>query len=307
MWDVSDAVEDDGDEVADALFVVGVGFGFEAVGDDGADGHAAVAHKASEAGQRRTLHFVVGDFPALVIEFLDAAVKVGVGKGQTQLAALRTVEADGRDGVAAHHVIAAYHVDEFLVGVHDIGFGPEWIPAGMLAECFFEIEVGHFIAAGIIVEHTVEAKRFFGYHGSAERQFGLQSARCADAHHGETAFFGPYLAGLEVDVGQGVEFVDYNVDIVGADTVAEAHYGFALVGASDGVEFAGRYFESPGVEERCHHVDARRIAYEDNAVGELRGEQMQVEYAAVGVDYEFGWRDNLVFHSWVFYSCYVVG
>ena len=33
-----------------------------------------------------------------------------------------------------------------------------------------------------------------------------------------------------------------------------------------------------------------RIAYKDDAVGELVGTEMEVKHAAVGVDDEFGWR-----------------
>ena len=70
----SDALEDGGYEVADAALVVGVGFGVEAVGNDGADGHAAVAHEFAEALEGRALHLVVGDATAFVLEGFDAGV-----------------------------------------------------------------------------------------------------------------------------------------------------------------------------------------------------------------------------------------
>ena len=42
----------------------------------------------------------------------------------------------------------------------------------------------------------------------------------------------------EVDIGQGIEFVQHYVDVVRSDSVAQAHYRFPFIGASYGVEFA---------------------------------------------------------------------
>jgi len=73
-----DAVEHDSDEVAYALLVVGVGFCLIAVCDNLADRHAAMAHEASKAGERSAFHFIVGNLAAIVFEFFNAAVEVGV-------------------------------------------------------------------------------------------------------------------------------------------------------------------------------------------------------------------------------------
>ena len=75
--------------------------------------------------------------------------------------------------------------------------------------------------------------------------------------------------------------------------------------SADGVEFSCRDLECLGVEERGHHVDATGVPYEDYAVGELRRVQVQVEYCSIGVDDEFGWWNNLVFHS-AYVSCVYV-
>ena len=116
-----------------------------------------MAHETSEAGEGRGFHFVVGDAASIVFEALDEAVEVGIGQGQAQFTSLRAVEADGRDGVAAHHVVTAYAVDEFSVGIDNIGFSPKGIPVGVVTESFFKTEVGHLVAAGVVVEHTVKA------------------------------------------------------------------------------------------------------------------------------------------------------
>ena len=60
--------------------------------------------------------------------------------------------------------------------------------------------------------------------------------------------------------------------------MADAHYRLAFVCSSDCVELTGGNLESAGVEERCDHVDASGVADEDYTVGELLGQEMEVEY-----------------------------
>lgn len=173
---VSDAFEDGGHEILHGCLVVWVGIVVHAVGYDGADGHCSVAHEASEALERSRFHFIVGHLAAVVAEFLYAPVEVGVGQGEAQLASLRTVEPYGRYGVAAHHVVASYLLNQSGVGIYNIGLGPEWVPAGVLAEIALEVKVGHFVAAGVVVEHAVEADGFFGDNWCAYYKFGLEGA-----------------------------------------------------------------------------------------------------------------------------------
>ena len=174
----------------------------------------------------------------------------------------------------------------------------------MAAEFVFEVEVGYQVASGIVIEYAVEAYRLFGYYRGAEREFGLESPRCAYAHQSKRTYFVAYLACIEVDVSQGVEFVDYNVDIVRSDTVAEAHYGLAVICAAYGVEFARRYFKVLGVEEVGHHIYACRVAYQYHTVGKLFGQQVEVEYTAVGVDYHFRFRNNFFKFGFVAHGVY---
>ena len=118
-----------------------------------------------------------------------------------------------------------------------------------MAELTLEVEIGHFVASGIIVEHTVEAYGFGGYDGGAEFELRLEGSGSADAYHSEGAVVGAHFACFKVDIGRGVELVDHYVDIVGAYAVAQTHYGLALVGATYGVELARRYLEGAGVEK----------------------------------------------------------
>ncbi len=65
----------------------------------------------------------------------------------------------------------------------------------------------------------------------------INSGCSAYAYHREGAVLVLYLTCVEVDIGECIQFVDYNVDVIGADAMGQAHYGLALIGAADGVEF----------------------------------------------------------------------
>ena len=63
------------------------------------------------------------------------------------------------------------------------------------------------------------------------------------------------------------------------------------------MELAAAYLEGARVKEFGHHVDATGVADEDDAVGELLGEEMEVEYGTIGVDDEFGFGYEFLFHD----------
>ena len=56
------------------------------------------------------------------------------------------------------------------------------------------------------------------------------------------------MAGLEVDVCQGIQLIEDDVDIVRADAVADDGDALALVRARDGVELTARDIALNGVE-----------------------------------------------------------
>ena len=64
----------------------------------------------------------------------------------------------------------------------------------------------------------------------------------------------------------------------------DAHKGLALVCASDGVKFAGLDIVVDSIEILGHHIYAAGVAYQDYAVAELFGSEMDVERAPVIVD-----------------------
>ena len=137
--------------------------------------------------------------------------------------------------------------------------------------------MGDFVSPCIVVQHSVEAGRHGGDNRCAQCYFRLQCAGSAYAHHCEAAQFVANFTGGEVHVCKGIEFVDHYIDVVRADSVAEAHDGFSTVGATDGVEFTGRNLECSGIEEFGYHVHTGRVADQDNTVGKLFRQQVEVE------------------------------
>ena len=93
-----------------------------------------------------------------------------------------------------------------------------------------------------------------------------------------------FLTRLIVDVGEGIEFVDHDVDIVTADAMTLHRDALALVHTCDGVELTAADLALFRVEMGSDSVNTGRIAHEDNLVSQLLWLQMEVETRAVVVD-----------------------
>ena len=77
--------------------------------------------------------------------------------------------------------------------------------------------------------------------------FVLKTARSTYTYEGQLAEGVFLLACLKVDVCQSIQFVEDDVDIVRADTMADDRDALPLVGAGDGVELSAGYFTLNGV------------------------------------------------------------
>ena len=285
-WYPTDAVEDELDEVVDAALVAGVGFAGESVGDDHATGHSAVTHKACESCEGAGFHLEVGDLPAFIAEALDALVLVGVSEGKAYLAPLWTKESSAGDGDASHHLFAGDAVDEFGVGIDDVGGTEEGIPVEMFLEGFLEGEVTDFVAAGIEVEQAVEADALAGGDVGADGILGLQSSTGADSHEVEDAEIVLDGAGLEINVGEGVDLVEDDIDVVASDTSGNNGDALTVVPARYGVEFAALDVAFHAVEMGGHGLYSSGVSDEDDLVCQLFRTDVKVEYSAVFIDNE---------------------
>ena len=158
------------------------------------------------------------------------------------------VEAISSDGVPTQDVVLADLLDEALVCSDDVGAQAFDLPVELTDESFFEGAIADACRIRVEVDHTIEADGVLGCNVGADRSLVLQSARGADTYEGELTEGVLLLAGLEVDVRQGIQLIEDDVDIVRADAVADDGDALALVRACDGVELAARYIALDGVE-----------------------------------------------------------
>ena len=84
-------------------------------------------------------------------------------------------------------------------------------------------------------------------------------------------------ASLIVDVGERVEFVHDNVDVVATYAVTLTSNAFAFIVTSDSMELAALHFTFNGIEVGSNSVYTSRVANEDDSVGQLLWFQMQME------------------------------
>ena len=96
-----------------------------------------------------------------------------------------------------------------------------------------------------------------------------------------------FLTRLVVDIGKGIKFVDHDVDIVAADTMALHSDAFAFVCASDGVELTAAHLALFRIKVCSNGVNTCRIAHEDNLVCQLFRLQMEMEAGTVGINNQF--------------------
>ena len=99
--------------------------------------------------------------------------------------------------------------------------------------------------------------------------------------------FWSFGTGRIIDIGQCVELVHDDVDVVASDAVTLAGDTFSFVHASYGVKLAALHFTVDGVEMSCYGIYSCWVADEDDAVGQLFGTEVQVEARSVAIDDEF--------------------
>ena len=144
-------------------------------------------------------------------------------------------------------------------------------------------------ARAVLVEvhQSVESKAVFGGDGRQDGNVGLQGAAGADTHDVEGAVFRLHLHRLEVDVGEGVQLVHHDVDIVGAHAGGEDADAFAAQGAGVGHEFAVLPAEFDGIEAAGDVLHTSRIAHHNDMVSNLFGMKSEMVDLPSGLQWKF--------------------
>ena len=99
---------------------------------------------------------------------------------------------------------------------------------------------------------------------------------------------GLVVALLEVDVGECIQLVHHDVDVVATDARAEDCDAFALIRACDGMELATLYLAFLAVEVCGNSRYSPWVAHKDDAVGKLFGLDVKMKDAAIFIDDKFG-------------------
>ena len=201
---------------------------------------------------------------------------------------MRTEETSCRDGDAFYHVALIDACQEVGVVVYYIGCTLLRVPLHVVCKSLFEAKVAHRIAPCIVVEQSVESDAFARTNESAYRSVWLQAATSADAHQFQLAEVRLLGAGVKVNVGESIEFVDDNIYIVAAYACGEHGDAFSLIATCDGVKFATTNITFDRVKMRGHHGHSARITHENNLFCQLLGFEMQVEYRTIVVNDKFG-------------------
>ena len=88
------------------------------------------------------------------------------------------------------------------------------------------------------IQEVVDSQSVGGGYEVIHGNICLQGAGGADADDVEGAQIFPDFAGLEVDIGEGIQFVDDDVDIIGSDAGGEDGEAFGTDITGMGNEFA---------------------------------------------------------------------
>ena len=197
-----------------------------------------MAEYGGKTGKRRTFHLEIAYLHAFVAERLYLSILPGVLDAQTYLTSLRTVETAAGACDAAYHIISRNAVYQFAVCHSNIWGSFLGAPVHVGSEGLLQSEVADTVAVGIVVEKSVKTDTFYRSNERAERSFGLQTAARADTYDGELAERGLVLPRIEVDIGEGIQFVNHDVYIVATDAGGKCRDTLAFIVAGDGVEFA---------------------------------------------------------------------
>ena len=103
---------------------------------------------------------------------------------------------------------------------------------------------------------------------------------------------------LEVDIGEGIELIHHDLDIVASDAVGECCHSLALVGAGDGVKLSAADVTLSVVEAGGNHVHATGIATDDDLVGELLRAEVEMEDRSIFVDNQLGVGYSILSHNY---------
>ena len=235
-----------------------------------------------------SFHFVVDKGKPVMVEGVDGLVHSGHFYRQAQHPPLRTVESVGRESdafVGQSRLVEFVH--QFLGRFHGVWAGGLGRPLAMVDEGILHPFVTYPLVAFVETEHAVDSNAGGRDDKRVDGHFGLHGAAGADPDEAQCFPFAFDFFGAEVYVGERVELVHHDVDVVRSDSGGEHGDPRAPVGTGYGMELPVASFQLDAIEMSGHHAHAAGVAHQNNLVGQFLRSQMEVENRPVVVGYQF--------------------
>lgn len=125
-----------------------------------------------------------------------------------------------------------------------------------------------------------------------EGNIRLYGAGGTDPDDVEGAFFITDLPGPEVYIGQGIQLMHHDVDVVGPDAGRQSRDPFIQIGPGAADEFPVPDLAFDVMEIARDLADPPGIASHDDRIGQLLRLKAEMVDTSVGVDEQFGFREH---------------
>lgn len=245
-----------------------------------------MSEQTSHAINGGCFHLKIGDAVCPEMKTAQLVVESGMTQRQSEHTALRSVKsrAGYRDAMmkSIHKMFEQGNASRTKVRS-----GSVCIQSGMsderLQHLFFFFVVGELIK----VEEVIESESVGTCHKCIYGNIGLQGSAGTDADDLQGFQLCTNGARFEVDVGQGIEFIEYDVDVIWTNAGTANGKAFVAHIAGMGDEFAVLILEFDAVEILADFFNAVGIADNDDGISNFFWTTIQVVYGAAFVEDKF--------------------
>lgn len=252
---------------------------------NGIQAQALVPHESAQSVYGRSLHFEIGNPVAPVFEIGQLPDQSGVAHGQTQHSPLWPVKSGTSNSNAA--VISFFEMfQQRLTTGKNVGTDMIFMDAGMPFKSAGHPVFGCLLRIVVIEHEIVQTQSVCAGNHAVHRDIGLKGPRCTETKKVQGSQFGFDLTVCEINVDEGVEFVEGDVDIVGADTGGQNAYSFAADIACMGIELAVMEAELNPVEVATDSFHPVGIAHQYDRMGYFFGTDVQMIDRTPAIDDE---------------------
>ena len=169
---------------------------------------------------------------------------------QTKFTALRSIKSVCSYCHATDNIVSGNLFDQRMIGWYDIRRKAGKFQVQLFLQSCFKSCIPGTFGVCIEVNDTIETNGFFSGNVRADRNKRLQTSRCPDANQSQLFKCRFYGTGREVDIGQCIQFVQYNIYIVRSDAVGYNCDTLSFIGTGYSVELPAGYFAFLCVEVR---------------------------------------------------------